>query len=306
MPSARVLYFWINALLLSPLLAAAQPQPQNRTRAAQSQLFHPTSPMPSFAVVSVAPSKPSEEDSNSGSNDDTYHARRTTIKEVLTYAFGIGYDGEMIKPPTWVSNERFDITGKLDEEQIAAFREMSRNIREEQMRLMVQSLLQERFRLVYHFETRELPVYRLQIAKGGFKCSADPAAPAAIPDMSRPRFRWSSAPAPPPPPPDWHPPSPAEQQRLQQNMHMHTRGWPFWLIVASISHQSELGGKPVLDDTGLDGPYECDLQWSREGSGGTGQDFFPAVRDQLGLRLQPSRGVIEVLVVDSIDRPSPN
>jgi len=95
-------------------------------------------------------------------------------------------------------------------------------------------------------------------------------------------------------------------RRIQQNMHMHTKGWPFWLIVTSLSHQPELGGKPVLDDTGLDGPYECDLQWSREGSEGPGQSFFPAVQEQLGLRFQLSRGTIEVLVVDSIQEPSPN
>ena len=305
MRSARTTWLWTAALSLTAILTV-QLEPQGVHAAPQSQLLHPTSPLPSFAVVSVAPSKPSDEDSDTGSNDDTYHARRTTIKEVLTYAFGIAYDGEMVKPPTWVSNQRFDVVGKLGDEQIAAFRALSRNNREEQMRLMVQSLLQDRFRLVYHFEAQELPVYRLQIANAGFKCPADPASPPAIADPSRPHFRWSSAPAPPLPPPGWHPPSPAEQQRLQQNMHMHTKGWPFWLIVASISHQPELGGKPVLDETGLDGPYECDLQWSREGSEGPGQSFFSAVRDQLGLRFQPSRGTIEVLVVDSINQPSGN
>ena len=301
----HTIYVCVAALLLSPLVWG-QTVLQSAAPKAESQLFHPFSPLPSFAVVSIALSPPSEEGSDMGSNDDSYHARRATLKEVLTYAFGIGYDGEMLKPPSWVANKRFNITGKLDEEQIAAFRAMGRNSREEQMRLMVQSLLQERFHLVYHFETRELPVYRLQIAKGGFRCPADPEAPTAIPDMSRPRFRWSAAPAPPPPPPGWHPPSPAEQQRLQQNMHMHTKGWPFWLVVASLSHQPELGGKPVLDDTGLDGPYECDLQWSRAGTEGPGQDFFPAVQDQLGLRFQPSRGTVEVLAVDSIDQPSAN
>ena len=89
-------------------------------------------------------------------------------------------------------------------------------------------------------------------------------------------------------------------------MHMHTKGWPFWLIVAALSHQPELRGKPILDDTGLDGPYECDLQWSKEGTEGTGQDFLPAVQDQLGLRFQPARGMVEVLVVDSISQPSAN
>jgi uncharacterized protein (TIGR03435 family) len=262
--------------------------------------------MPSFSVVSVVPSRPDEMASQTSTNADSYHAERTTIQEVLAYAFGIGYDGEMIKPPAWVSHDRFDITGKLDDEQIAVFHAMDRDEREAHMRLMVQSLLQERFHLVYHFETRELPVFRLGIAKSGFKCPRDTTSPPAITDPSRPRFRPSAAPPPPPPPPGWQPPSPQELRRLQQSMHLHTKGWPFWLFVTVLSHQPELEGKPVLDDTGLDGAFECDLMWSREGTEGTGQDFFPAVRDQLGLKFELSRGRIEVLVVDSIDQPSAN
>ncbi len=263
--------------------------------------------MPSFSVVSVVPSKPDDRNGWTGSNDDSYHARLTVIKDVLAYAFGIGYDQEMSKlPPAWVSNDRFDIVGKLDDEQIAAYHAMDRYAREAQMRLMVQSLLKDRFHLVYHFESRELPLYRLQIAKGGFKCPRDTTSPPAIADPSRPPFRMSASPPPPPPPPGWVQPSVAEEKRMQQSMHMITKGWPFWLLVTSLSHQPEVGGKPVLDDTGLDGAYACDLQWSRQGTEGPGPDFFPAVQDQLGLKFQPSRGTIEVLVVDSIEHPSAN
>ncbi|HEY9137270.1 MAG TPA: TIGR03435 family protein [Terriglobus sp.] len=56
----------------------------------------------------------------------------------------------------------------------------------------------------------------------------------------------------------------------------------------------------------MDGAYACDMQWSREGSEGTGQYLFQAIQDQLGLKLTPSKGKVEVLVVDSIDQPSEN
>ena len=91
-----------------------------------------------------------------------------------------------------------------------------------------------------------------------------------------------------------------------QSMHMRTRGWPFWLVVASLSHQSELEGRPVIDKTGLEGAYDCELNWSPADTNGTEQSFFSAVQDQLGLRLQPSRGPVEVLVIDSISQPSEN
>ncbi len=268
-------------------------------------LLHPVTPMPSFSVASVRPSREDEE-SHGGTNQDSYSAQRTTLKEVLAYAFGLGYDQELSGGPSWMRNEKFDIQGKLDADESVAFKTMSRDDREEQMRLMVQTLLKERFHLAYHFETREVPVYRLEIAKGGFKCPSDTTSPPAIADPSKPRFRWSAAPAPPPPPPGYVPPSPAEMARMQQAMHMRTRGWPFWLLATTLSHQPELNGKPVIDDTGLDGSYDCQMVWSREGSESPNQYLFSAIQDQLGLKLTPSRGVIEVLVVDSIDQPSEN
>jgi len=273
---------------------------------ASAQLLHPVAPMPSFSVVSVRPTSPKDDLSNGSISPDSYSARRATIKEVLAYAFGLGYDHELANAPSWVINDRFDIQGKLDDEQVASLRKLGRDDHDEQMRLMVQSMLVERFHLTYHFETRTLPVYLLEIAKGGLKCPRDTTSPPAIADPSRPRFRWSAAPAPPPPPPGWHPPSPSEQKVLMQSLHMRTKGWPFWLIVTTISHAPELDGRPVIDKTGLEGAYDCEMSWSQAGSDGTGEFFVSAVRDQLGLTLQPSKGPVEVLVIDSISRPSEN
>jgi uncharacterized protein (TIGR03435 family) len=73
-----------------------------------------------------------------------------------------------------------------------------------------------------------------------------------------------------------------------------------------LGHQPELEGRPVIDKTGLQGAYDCEMSWSQANSDGTGQFFFTAVRDQLGLTLQASKGPVEVLVIDSIGRPSEN
>lgn len=285
--------FILSGILLSCSLASAQ-------------LLHPTSPMPSFDVVSVRPTNPDQELSRGGVNPDSYRAERTTIEQVIAYAFGLGYDKELVNAPPWTTKERFDIQGKLDDEQVATLHKLSRNDSDEQMRLMVQSMLAERFHLTYHFETHVLPIYLLKIAKGGLKCPRDTTSKPAIADTSRPRFRWSNAPAPPPPPPGWHPPSPSEQKVLMQSLHMRTKGWPFWLVVALLSHQPELQGRPVIDKTGLEGAYDCEMSWSQANSGGTGEFFFTAVHDQLGLTLQSSKGPVEVLVIDSISRPSEN
>lgn len=273
---------------------------------ASAQLLHPTSPMPRFDVVSVRPTDPNQELGHGGVSPDSYRAERTTIKQVLDYAFGLGYDKELANAPSWVTSDHFNIEGKVDEDQVVRLHKLSRDDRDEQMRLMVQSMLAERFHLTYHFETRVLPVYLLEVAKSGLKCSRDTSSKPAIADPSRPRFRWSAAPAPPPPPPDWRPPSASEQKSLMQSLHLRTTGWPFWLTVTMLSHQPELEGRPVIDKTGLEGAYDCEMNWSQAGSEGTGQFFFTAVRDQLGLTLHPAKGPVEVLVIDSISLPSEN
>lgn len=273
---------------------------------ASAQLLHPASPMPSFAVISVHATNPNVELSHGGISPDSYRAERTTIKEVLAYAFGLGYDHELANVPPWATKDHFDIQGKLDDDQVAILRKLGRDDREEQMRLMVQSMLVERFHLTYHFETRELPVYLFEIAKGGLKCARDTTSPPAVADPSRPRFRWSAAPAPPPPPPGWQPPSPSERQAQLQSLKLRTKGWPFWLIVASLSHQPELEGRPVIDKTGLEGAYDCEMNWSQTDSDSMAQFFFSAVRDQLGIQLQPSKGPVEVLVIDGVSHPTEN
>lgn len=270
------------------------------------QLLHPVAAMPSFAVVSVRATNPDAEHAGTRTELDSYRTEHTTIAQVLAYAFGLGYEHELVGAPAWVRTEPFDIQGKLDDEQVAALRKLGRDDRETQMRWMVQSMLADRFGLRVHFETRELPVFVLEVAKGGLKCPRDTTSPPAISDPSRPRFRWSNAPSPPPPPPGWRAPSPSERKVQMQALHLRTQGWPFWLLVTMLGHLPELEGRPVIDKTGLDGSYDCQMTWSQEGSDGAGQSLFTAVRDQMGLTLRPAKGAVEVLVVDGIGRPSEN
>jgi hypothetical protein len=193
---------------------------------AAAQLFHPVPKLPSYSTVSIRPSDPSESESHGSVAEGTYRAERTTVRELIAYAFGLGFEQELVNAPSWVLNDRFDVQAKLVEDQLADFHKLNRNEREEQMRLMMQSTLADRFQLTYHFGTRSLSVFELQIAKGGFKCPLDTTSPPAIADPNRPHFRWYNAPAPPPPTRDSPPPS------LQPAQKLRTRGWPFWLLVS--------------------------------------------------------------------------
>jgi uncharacterized protein (TIGR03435 family) len=93
---------------------------------------------------------------------------------------------------------------------------------------------------------------------------------------------------------------------MMQSLHLRTKGWPFWLVVTTLGHQTELEGWPVIDKTGLEGAYDCEMNWSQVDSEGAAQSFFSAVQDQLGLKFEASKGPVEVLVIDSISRPSEN
>lgn len=138
---------------------------------AAAQLLHPAPKLPSYSVVSIRPSNPSEEQTHGSITPDTYRAERITLRELIAYAFGLGYEQELVGAPSWVLNDRFDVQAKLDDDQLAGFQKLNRDGREEQMRLMMQSVLAERLHLTYHFSTRSLPVYELQVAKGGLQVS---------------------------------------------------------------------------------------------------------------------------------------
>jgi bla regulator protein BlaR1 len=269
-----------------------------------AQLLHPSGPRPSFAVASIRPSQPGDLPGGSVQADG-YTAKAKTLQEIIKYAYAIGYDRELSGEPSWVSTDKYTILAKPDDAELNALQKMSRDDRDQQMRLMVQSLLAERFGLKVSFVKKVLPVYALVVAKGGLKCAKDEDAKPAITDMSQPRFRWSEGPAPPPPPPGWTPPTPEESRRQAQTMpfHMRTQGWPFWLVVTTLSHEPELAGRTVVDETGLHGNYDCQMSWSPDGSNGPGPSLFSAIQEQMGLKLEPTKSPVEILVVDHVIKP---
>jgi uncharacterized protein (TIGR03435 family) len=274
----------------------------------EGQLLHASGARPSFAVASIRPSGDEEQWPARRVQMDSFKSTKMTLNEVDKYAYGIAYDREMTGGPRWMGTDRFDIEAKPDEAEIAALGKMSNDDRDEQMRLMVQSLLEERFRLKVSFEKKELPVYLLTVLKSGLKCPKV-AAKSPLAEMPPPRYRWDNLPPPPPPPPGMKmPPLPSaeESQRMTQPMHMGTSYWPFWLVVTALSHEPELDGRPVVDKTGLEGSYDCKMSWSRAGSEGTGPSLFTAIQEQMGLKLEPGKGPVEVLVVESIERPTEN
>ncbi len=207
--------------------------------------------------------------------------------------------------PAWVRNDPLTITatapGTLSEAMLRG--------------PMLQALLEDRFKLKLHRETRQAPVYELIVAKGGSKLK--PFKQGSCVPLDAARALQSPL------------PSPAQGKWCDSGItglgaiHAFGRGVTIQVAAYLLSRNLD---RPVVDKTGLAGLYDFDLEFARDPSlagppppppppGGLPADpanqpsepsIFTAVQQQLGLKLEPAEGPREVLVIDSVERPSEN
>jgi uncharacterized protein (TIGR03435 family) len=214
----------------------------------------------------------------------------------LGFVIGTAYDVKyyQVSGPDWLDTERFDIVVKLPEATT-----------KENYRLMLQNLLAERFKLTLHRSTKEMPIYALIVAKNGPKLKQ--AAPNPPPDANDAADKASGGgggklaadgyPAPRPGMTIMSTPA-GPRARLSNKEHME------WLA-GMLSGQL---GRPVIDATGLTGEYDISLYWipqrpdSIAADDPSGPDLFAALQQQLGLKLEPKKGPIEVLIIDHAER----
>jgi uncharacterized protein (TIGR03435 family) len=201
--------------------------------------------------------------------------------------------------PGWLSEGRFDIVAKV----------RSGVSRDEQM-IMLQNLLSERFELRTHQETKETPAYVLTVTRSGIRLSESRPPQQGAASESRPLAQGF------PKSPDGYPILPLGMEATAGRngelvMAIHRE----LTMDALAARLSSALGRPVVNETGLDGKYDISLHWraapararapSRAGDPITGDqqndgapDLLDAVREQLGLRLEPTRRVTQVVVVD--------
>jgi uncharacterized protein (TIGR03435 family) len=235
-----------------------------------------------------------------------FSANAVTVKFLLEQAYGVK-DSQVIGAPSWLDSERFDIDAKPDEETGAAFDKLPPDQRRQQLMLMLQSLLADRFKLSLTHETKDLPTYALVVAKNG------------------PKFHESTY-KPPEKSPDM-PRAPGIGGPAQAGIMMNGRGqltttYGDMNMLADVL--SRFVGRPVINKTDLTGRYDFTLKWMPEEgqgpmipgprSGGddapppesSGPSIFTAVQDQLGLKLEPQKAPMDVLVIQHVERPSEN
>ena len=312
-------------------------------------LSQTAAPKPSFEVISIKPSPPGNGIRGGGPRGDRFNMTGATLRMLLQMGYQranntpLAGQLQIIGGPAWMETDRYDIQAKADCN--------GGTISREQTQLMVQSLLEDRFQLKAHMETRELPIYNLVVGKDGAKIKASedqtsPGIPGAGPPLPCDAATASVPVAPPPPPPGLGPPpgqrgGPIDLNRPLPRGAMIMMGSPtgITLSATAVPFANLVGlvqqqvGRAVVDKTNLKGLFDFKLTFSPEGlaspfgqagpltpqiggPGGPGPapataaadpvaSLFTAIQE-LGLRLESAKGPVEVLVVESVQKPTEN
>jgi uncharacterized protein (TIGR03435 family) len=264
---------------------------------------------PTFDVVSVKRTGPDAGASIVGGGRGQYQALNVPLRVTITNAWNLR-DHQIVGAPAWLVSDRFDIVAK----------EPEGTFTDEQRRLMIQALLIERFKLQAHVETRELPIYNLVLLRADGRPGPE-LKPTAV-DCAALRKERAATPADPPRPiPNIDERVPCNQRGFfgPQGVTINASGRTLEQIATTLGTYAD---RTVVNKTGLKGEYDMLLKFRPEAGGPMGglapplsttgdplSDLAPlgvAVREQLGLRLEPARGPVQVLVIDSISPPTEN
>jgi uncharacterized protein (TIGR03435 family) len=225
---------------------------------------------PSFAVATIKPHNPDSNHQGFNAVGDRYIVRNQTVVSLMLFAYALEKH-QVLNAPAWAQTDRFDIEGKTDPTG-------EPNLHQQQQ--LLQSLLADRFALKIHHEKREMPVYAIELAKGGSKLT-----PAANPNAE------------------------ADQTANNHGGNVTIRFTSATMADFILGMQFFLD-RPLVDHTGITGRYDSKLSYTRDDATATDPSgvpgLFTAMQEQLGLKLQAVKAPIDVLVIDSVAVPSPD
>ena len=234
-----------------------------------------------FDVAAIRPSEDVPRDNcymKGQPGGQTFTGRCFPLRELIKYSYKI-IDDQLVGAPAWIDTALYDFEAKSD-----------RPVTRAEVAGMFQGLLAERFKLQFHKETRTMPALVLTIDKGGNKMTVNETA-----------YEWE------------YPiqPIPGKIPTL--------KGWrcPMQYLAWYLGQRAQ---RPVVDKTGLTGFWDFQLAFVPEGmgealrKGPNGETALPmegpslttAVREQLGLKLEPEKGPVDVYVIDHVEKVSAN
>jgi uncharacterized protein (TIGR03435 family) len=202
-----------------------------------------------------------------------FTARNANVRMLMGYAFQVR-DFQIVGAPDWFASERFDITATA-----------GRNAPAAEIRVMLGSLLAERFALRVRRETREMPIYALTMARADRRPGSELIASPGDCLQRRMCGLTSSI-------------SGAVERTRGGDVRMSQVASFLTLLVRD---------RMVVDRTGLDGIFNLQLEWTpddRVTADSAAPSLWTALQEQLGLKLESTRGPIEVLAIESAGRPA--
>ncbi len=236
---------------------------------------------PGYEVATIKPSPPDEQGRGFTLQGRHLVARNFTVEGLITLAYNL-HPKQVTGGPAWLTTDHFDMDVLPDHEGLPSL---------EQARGIVRKLLTDRFALKFHYDTKDLSVYVLTVAKTGPKFSKSSSDPSSPPGLGGPPGRL-----------------------FVRNANMEE--------VAMIMQGSL--DRPVVDQTGLKDRYDFQLKWTPDESqyggrvpppnsgdnGAAAADapppLFTAIQEQLGLKLDAMKAPAKVMVIESVEKPSAN
>ena len=239
----------------------------------QSAPAPPAAPAPVFDVAAIHPHIPEPHEHNSiwsSPSEGRFRAENISVVMLIHWAYEMP-ETRILDAPGWARSTYFNIDATADPAVDQQLHNLTSDAGRKQKEKMVQALLADRFHLIVHIETREFPIYELVVAKGGAKLG-NPQSGGRTVNHGRDNIEVEGANS-------------------------------ATLLAEELSKET---GRNVVDKTGITGRYDLKLQWTPDDAADSGPSLFTALEEQLGLKLQPAKGPVQVLVIDHVEMPSAN
>ena len=253
--------------------------------------------LPLFEVISIRVNNSGASTSALGMEEsgDTFTAVNATLARIVQFAFGFRRGDLVVGSPNWAQTIRYDVVAKIGTADVARYHKLT----VDQRRLMLQQVLTECCGMKAHFDNRDMPIYALVIAKSGIKMkenhSSDPIRPSGIgPDGQQTH----------------------EEALYRSQGKLVGQAIPIRSLALALSSVGL--DRPVVDQTDLVGRFDFSIAWKPEPNAGPEDaatiarsdapetNIFTAIQEQLGLKLEPTKGSVQVLVIDELQKPPEN
>ncbi len=249
-------------------------------------------PDAAFDVATIKPSDPSAMGGSSGAGSNgSFVSKNEPLKKVICGAYGV-LIFQCLGGPGWLESDRYDVQAKPDGATAEQLLKLSWKEREPVQHRMQQALLADRLKLKAHYETREMPILALVVAKGGLKMHEAKPGDTYTNGLKRGDGKPFGT-----------------VFSIGVNMGIETVTAQGMSLDTFVLNLPGMTGNLVEDKTGLTGVYDFTLHFSAADPpppDSTEASLYTALEEQLGLKLEPVKGPVQVLVIDHVERPSEN